>query len=46
MVFHGTGKASEEMKQRADDGGYFGDLLTQLTSAYPIDEHCIFATGI
>jgi polyhydroxybutyrate depolymerase len=42
----GAGKVSEELKERVDDRGYFGALLRELTSTYPIDEDRIFATGI
>lgn len=42
----GAGKVSAELRERVDDRGYFGDLLSELTSTYPIDEDRIFATGI
>jgi len=42
----GAGKVSEELKERVDDRRYFGDLLRELTSTYPVDEDRIFATGI
>jgi polyhydroxybutyrate depolymerase len=42
----GAGKVSEELKEHVDERAYFGDLLQELTSTYPIDEHRVFATGI
>jgi len=42
----GAGKVSEQLKERVDDRRYFGDLLAELTTKYPIDEDRIFATGI
>jgi len=42
----GAGKVSEQLKERVDDRRYFGDVLQELTSGFPIDESRIFATGI
>jgi polyhydroxybutyrate depolymerase len=42
----GAGKVSEDLDERVDDRRFFGELLRELESIYPIDEERVFATGI
>jgi polyhydroxybutyrate depolymerase len=40
------GRAINELKKKADDVKFFGELCKQLSSDYAVDEHRIYVTGI